>query len=560
MQPPAIRRHALETFAPFSRLLAAAFVDEEPRVAARYSPEAYAAWATTAIRVATASFRSWEAALEFVRASGPMAATLSEPDFMAWAEAGDRLAAKSAIVAAAYFAVSPTIAILLAPNQLPTWAELGERLHGESWKAISLAVRYFEQSPQLLRDLSLEDLTTFIGFVAALAVRSYEAATEALEHGRAMLLTLAPGDRQQALRMAERVAATSWRTAQTLFRETPPAVRDLDPATRRAVLALAERLAERHPDETPSFLKECVAALAKAPAAKRHEYVTLAAPLATRSWRAVAAFIASAPQVEERAGAAGLATWRTVGQDILDDNPDAGVAFFQLQSSRARQEVEALSPGVALSAVADILRMYGAALTGRDIRIASTAELTARAVGWTQVERPATDGVAVHVPPYLDRYGDKDANFAAYKVLVTHQTSHLEFGTFAFQFDRPAAVHTVNERDALPFDPTMGHFEQFFDSFAERKLAKDLFTVVEDFRIDHRIRHEYPGIRRALETVQAHALASRPRRALPMQELLVEYLIRLSLAFEEQRQRPAMAPLAAFLAPLANPAATVEDS
>src|SRR3712207_8991451 len=51
--------------------------------------------------------------------------------------------------------------------------------------------------------------------------------------------------------------------------------------------------------------------------------------------------------------------------------------------------------------------------------------------------------------------------------------------------------------------------ERFFDLFADRKLAADLFTVVEDARVDYMIRREYGGIRRPLGRVQRRELERR---------------------------------------------------
>ena len=42
--------------------------------------------------------------------------------------------------------------------------------------------------------------------------------------------------------------------------------------------------------------------------------------------------------------------------------------------------------------------------------------------------------------------------------------------------------------------------QRFFNLFEDRKLALDIFTVVEDGRLDFRVKHEYPGIKAAYAT------------------------------------------------------------
>ena len=61
-------------------------------------------------------------------------------------------------------------------------------------------------------------------------------------------------------------------------------------------------------------------------------------------------------------------------------------------------------------------------------------------------------------------------------------------------------------------------------------MVFDLFSVLEDCRLDYRIKTEYPGIRRPALDVQGDALAQRPRvEELPLQEALIELLVHMSL-------------------------------
>ncbi len=109
--------------------------------------------------------------------------------------------------------------------------------------------------------------------------------------------------------------------------------------------------------------------------------------------------------------------------------------------------------------------------------------------------------------------------------------------------------------------------ERFFDLFPERQMASDLFTIVEDIRIDSRVTREYGGIRRASRRVQERELDRRPDvRSLPLREAFIENLVRASLDGERtmvwpkplmpllarSHQRPARAS--------ATEGATVEDA
>jgi hypothetical protein len=70
----------------------------------------------------------------------------------------------------------------------------------------------------------------------------------------------------------------------------------------------------------------------------------------------------------------------------------------------------------------------------------------------------------------------------------------------------------------------------FFDKFDDRQLALDIFTVVEDGRLDARVKSQYLGIRKAYELVQSDSVKSRRDiQGLPMREAMVEFLVRVSL-------------------------------
>ena len=158
--------------------------------------------------------------------------------------------------------------------------------------------------------------------------------------------------------------------------------------------------------------------------------------------------------------------------------------------------------------------------------------------------RPSTEGSTVYLPEYVDEHVDKEQNFAVYKVYATHQAAHLEFGSFWFRFSRrgkvlPRRRHLIEREqrrarreagDKTRRKRPLTDLQRFFDLFDERQLALDLFTIVEDARIDALVRREYGGIRRSWARTQQAELERRPDpRSLPLQQALLENLVRASL-------------------------------
>ena len=62
-------------------------------------------------------------------------------------------------------------------------------------------------------------------------------------------------------------------------------------------------------------------------------------------------------------------------EDLLATHSASGVSFFKLQSRQAKDALAALSSGVTLGEVRDVLRMYSQALMGRSVSVLSTADL-----------------------------------------------------------------------------------------------------------------------------------------------------------------------------------------
>ena len=221
--------------------------------------------------------------------------------------------------------------------------------------------------------------------------------------------------------------------------------------------------------------------------------------------------------------------------------------------------------------------MYGKALTGVEVAVHSAEALAGKGIGWVETELPSTEGTSIFLPPHVEEFSDKDQNFGVYKVFCTHQAGHLEFGTFDFQFEREGFPTTrlTAERTSVHPEPAEGlaaaaapgtepvevpqppldsdghvdapgdasttfhepltDMERFFDLFPDRRLASDLFMIVEDARVDVMIGREYTGIRRPYGARQERELERRAEiRDMPLRQAFVENLLRVSLGGIDQ--------------------------
>mgnify|MGYP005839322703 FL=1 len=586
--------HYEKVLAPFSTGLAAEFRRAAEAIADNVSREQLAAWAEEGLDLARQSWRSWEAAGEYFRVTPEMLPLLGHDVFRRWSEHGRELAQLSSALAASYFRASPATVPRLGrvdPAHLAEWVGLGRSLYKGTWRSASLAVQFFDSSPALFAALTLTEARVLVRFVDALCDRSYDLASHCLGIAPHTLAPLQGDDRGEFLRFAEALACTGWADARSYLEKGPALLSNLHPLERGRFLALARTLARSEGRQAFAFFAEAARALSQVDPESHGLLLSLAEELAPRSPVAAMEFLKTAAKVLERIPLDAIIPWHREGSTLLDTSPEGGEAYFRLESARGEEVLDSLSSRVDLSRIADILRMYCKALTGFEVAVHSAEALAEKGIGWVETEAPSTEGTAIFLPPFVEESRDKEANFVVYKVYCTHQTGHLEFGTFGFAFQRQGNIFP-NERasveaeadarvplgadsdgalDAPPAgqEPLLGpltDMERFFDLFPDRRLAADLFAVCEDARIDVLIEKEYAGIRRAYGGRKRLELDRRPDvRQMPLRQAFVENLVRASLDGYDRivwplGLMPAMNQAIGILETLRQPQALVEDS
>ena len=546
-------------------------------------------WAEAGVGVARHSLRSWEAASEYFRASPAMLTRLTYPRFREWIGTGQELLEASPALAGSYFRSSPEALDYLSVTQASDWGEQGRSLYKGTWKSGSLAAQYFEVSPQVLPQLPLSQMRLLVEVIDSLASHSYELASACLTMSPKVLEQLDRPDRAPFLEFGSVVANTAWVDARVYFERGPSLVRQVHSQQRARYLALAGRVALNVGRLGHPYFMEAASALAEVEKDSHRELLELAEGIVPQSGIAAMEFVKASPSVLRRLRPEDLPRWQEKGLEILGQSVDGGEAFFRLESSKGEEIIESLSSRVELDRVSELIRMYAKALTGHDVSVQTVENLTEKGVGWVNEAAPTTEGTAIYLPPMVEKYQSKDDNFAVYKVFATHQAARLEFGSFNFDFDAPGGVFSDEERhqsqpgvaqrkseahgegqaDADAEGALTGPItamERFFDLFEDRKLAHDLFTIVEDTRIDTTVKREYAGIRKSLQRLQDEAMERRrPVDEMPAREAMVENLLRASLdAHSAIRWPRELAPLMNepldVLDQIRGEAATVEDS
>ncbi|MEK7248304.1 MAG: hypothetical protein AAB092_07505 [Chloroflexota bacterium] len=161
---------------PFSTSLVAEFHKAADAAGDLLTDEELRAWAEQGLDLAKQSWRSWEAAGEYYRVTPQVLPMLGSDGFQRWTQLGRDLAELSSALAASFFRASSATIPRISGPRVSDWMGLGKLLYKGTWRSASLAVQFFDGSPQLFAGMSIEEGRILVRFVDALCDRSYDLA------------------------------------------------------------------------------------------------------------------------------------------------------------------------------------------------------------------------------------------------------------------------------------------------------------------------------------------------------------------------------------------------
>ncbi|HCU79917.1 MAG TPA: hypothetical protein DGN60_01990 [Chloroflexi bacterium] len=508
-------------------------------------------WANLGLSLANQTSRSWETAASYFYSSSQIANLIPHTYFVKWSHCGANLCKKSPQLATSYFQASPNVMTKLRSRHIETWANFGHTLYKETWKSGTLASKFFDSSPELISSLSMMEMETFVNFLDAISLKSIDTAIDCLDHCKKVFTSL-DKNKTAILSISSILLETNWKEVPSFLKISSEMLPEIHALQRPRFLDIISCFQEsENSSNIPSTTLQLSKSLSLIDQSIQGQIIGLAEQLLTISTEATSEFVLTAPNNLQRIDIGQIERWHKEGLNILLKNIDAGVSFFRVESSHSQQVIESLSSSVEFEKVKHLIEMYCQALAGSEIQIAPSEDLVDKNIGWISNESPSTEGSIVYLPSLIDRYNHKIDNFAWLKVVSTHQVGHLEFGSFGFKFERPSTIFSdlrcelenrysessmlKNSEKYVPAtlisNPhSVTDMQRFFRLFDDKQLALDIFSVVEDYRIDSIIKKNYLGLKQSYNTIQTDSISTRPKiKSLPAREALVEFLVLLSL-------------------------------
>ena len=553
----------LEPLAATSAPVADRALQAVPAMRAGLSEAEMTRWLAWCGRLATCGWRSAESAEAFIRVSPFLLQRLSAAQLWQWAEHGETLARISAAAASSFFGAAKPF-VQQAPNTaLLQWVADGQWYLQQHPTFAALAETYFEVSPAVYGQYPFADAQVWGQLGHDFARLGWQPARDFLSLSRHLAeqapeVALAP-----AWQQARRMLPQAGKLALEFLEHYPDYVQRFGDAGTAVLRDIVDELLAPQITDAETFLHQVGNTLILLPAAECLQALTWCREISTVSHAGGLAFLNHLGALRERLPDNRLHDWTNAGIDVAKHHAPAGAAYFALESATAFDNLQALQKRVEFAAVEPVLRLYTHAILGRRMDLQTTDTLPQEVLR-AGSDLPTSDGTSIYLPPRVDDFDTATHNFGAYKVVILHQAGFYEGGTFAFGLDEcrrrlPALPTAPNGTDS-------SSFQGFFTAFAEPDLARSLFAIFEDTRIDAWIARHYKGIRDDLSRLMQHSRNQRPPlNGMPLRQALLEGLLQLSLGadpacFDPPSARLLLQRLAPLVQSLHIAAATVYDT
>jgi hypothetical protein len=436
-----------------------------------------------------------------------------------------------------YLRAAPQILAAVPSHQLKPWLEIGlELTHVD----VVVGLEYVRQIPAIAPVLPVEDVRSWLSFGMKL---------------------IAPN----TLGKPDYLATIEF------LRTSPAILGDIEQAPVRAkVVALGALLADRSPESAIAWLSESPRLLRALPSTDwRVKVLQYGLLLGEQDAEAALSYLRRCPELVRLIGEGAQAparfeNWFKAGMEILAYSPEGARAYFAVESLKALASVEEALSGVPLRQVARRLKLFVEGLCGTSVTIEALPDSATAPAARATV---SPDGRTIALPAVLRRYSTAEENERLYLVMAAHEAGHLEFGTYRLTLEPLSdLVRAVQARYSCSTASPPDSLATLFQLYPHPQLIRDLWTVLEDARVEYLLQEEYPGLRRDLVRLTREAITPRdPAHGLTVKELIVDCLLRLSAGEPESEAvphavRPEVGVLWSMCRTLLTLSATAEDT
>jgi len=422
-----------------------------------------------------------------------------------WGEQGLEIASRSVPAATSFFRSTPAFLQVDSVYRLRSWASGISQVLALGEAGELAAVAFFPSSVLLLQHMTFRELREWTNTGLILARISSSLARDYFSLVPKGLDQLYSTEWLRICNVGAAVARSHPEKVVSLFKHSPSLILETSPAVRNLVLDGAREHATADPATVEPFLREIVAALRGRLYPTQELVLNCRARIEAISPPAARGFIANIGELLDDIPDAFLPQWIDKGLSVLSLDEAAGLRYFALQSSAAKDERLRWRNAALFDDCRRQLSIFAHAVAGKRQTLYDTNEREPSEADGVAAY-PSGDGETIFLPPFIADAESPRGNRRRFKTATAHQAGHVAHGTYGNRLELIAAQLT---------------------NLPQPHLAIDIFTILEDGRIDRFLGLEFPGLKQDMATSLEEEMRHRPQTgSLPPKKAFIEILLR----------------------------------
>jgi hypothetical protein len=232
---------------------------------------------------------------------------------------------------------------------------------------------------------------------------------------------------------------------------------------------------------------------------------------------------ATAPTLLSRISPGAYKDWVAHGLASFSDS-NRLAAYFAAESRASQQALDQNADALRLEEVAPVLKNYVRMLAGRELPLVS------QPLKYDALE--PDDGQSIALPPAISDLATTRQRFSLYKALAAQRAGQIEFGSCATGTEDLQTLGAALLKRFPRFSPVALNgdtdWRTLIALFPQSTLARRIFTILENARIEYRLRRSYRGLGRDLALAR-----SQRQRQRPPDQYIMKYEPLLEVLFAE---------------------------
>ncbi|MBP2029429.1 hypothetical protein J2755_000349 [Methanohalophilus levihalophilus] len=475
--------------------------------------------------------------------NAPLAmATLEDSDFEKWEAIALDFVKENTDIAIIFLNMTPRLLHDLEIEELSEWVEKGKEL---GLKNTDVPKAFFEGSfsglANSFRSTSREERNYVLELGAQVACINWKCATGYFENAPELLKELTPEDFGKWVGIGSKIAGETSFYGSDFFSNSPVVLSRVNPKFHPLIFENAELILEKDCLLAGIYFGNLTKILLQIHPKELGKWVKTGIELFEVNREIAIGYFRNSVTLLEDLDITELEDWAMHGLEIYENDQPGGRLYFSLKSRSSKEFVGQLMSGVALKRVRKVLNYYAFGISGINFLIRSHNLLPEEQAPFTH---PMVAGKAIYLTPTMKGYGDFEDNFRIYKLSVMHEVGHTQFGKSKCAVGAlypllgkiitnldDAFLQNIPELNEEQGNVTSVNFSIPLALFPKPAIATDIFGIIEDARVEYQTTNLYRGLREDFKKVREQMIANRAEPEETMEKFM-EALLLLSIGHE----------------------------